>query len=678
MSTSRESKRSHPCHSSSRSARGPRMRRGAAAAVLCLFAAASRADTLHVPAQYATIQAAIDAASSGDTVLIADGIYQGLGNFNLDFGGKSITVAGENGPDKCIIECESKGRGFWFHSGETDKAVVRGLTVRHGAAAGGPLSGYGGAVACEAAGPTIRDCRFIVNRADREGGAIYAQDSVLRLENCLFEGNVSRSGGAVSAEDGSLTLIECTLRDNTADGGVGGGLLAENATLDRCTVSGNTADSNGGGVSSWRLTAIDSTFIGNFSGGHGGAADAHRTVMVRCRIRDNQTDGVGGGVRASWLSDEGSVFIGNRASEAGGAFVSIGPLLLVGSRFEGNVAENGAGGGLLAHEIRWRSAEIRNCLFIRNVAQRAGDWGPAGGAIAMANNHHVSILGCTIVGNEAVDGTAISASRVGSDPFQLTIHSCIIRGKPNLLLVYELEPDVAYSNVQGGWPGEGNIDADPRFVDPESGDYRLLPGSPCIDAGDTLIVPHQDRFDAAGAARFVDDAVAPNVGVPDPLRPMIDMGAYEHLSRDCNLNGVDDAEDIAGGFSSDCNANGLPDECEVDCDGNGVADDCDLIAGRGEDCNDNRLPDACDIAFGLSEDINANGRPDECDRVSLPGDLNCDLFIDALDIEPFVLSLVDEMEYYRRYDCSTRRGDINGDGRTNAYDIEGFISLIVP
>jgi hypothetical protein len=43
---------------------------------------------------------------------------------------------------------------------------------------------------------------------------------------------------------------------------------------------------------------------------------------------------------------------------------------------------------------------------------------------------------------------------------------------------------VAYSDVQGGWAGTGNIDADPMFVDAVGGDYHLLGDSPAIDAGD--------------------------------------------------------------------------------------------------------------------------------------------------------------------------------------------------
>ena len=102
------------------------------AAALMLLPIGALADIIRVPGDQPTIQAGIDAAANGDVVLIADGVYTGPDNKNLDFAGKAITVRSENGRNKCIIDCEDDGRAFHFHSGEGPDSVVQGLTMRNG------------------------------------------------------------------------------------------------------------------------------------------------------------------------------------------------------------------------------------------------------------------------------------------------------------------------------------------------------------------------------------------------------------------------------------------------------------------------------------------------------------------------------------------------------------------
>ena len=77
---------------------------------------------------------------------------------------------------------------------------------------------------------------------------------------------------------------------------------------------------------------------------------------------------------------------------------------------------------------------------------------------------------------------------------------------------------VYYSCVQGwtgGLQGTAVIDLDPLFVDPDNGDLRLSPDSPCIDAGDNTDVPEDITTDLDGNPRFVDDPDTPRI-VPLP------------------------------------------------------------------------------------------------------------------------------------------------------------------
>ena len=108
--------------------------------------------TIRIPDDFPTIQAGINRANTGDTVLVADGIYTGENNKDLNFGGTDIVLMSENGPHNCIIDCGLSGRGFFFDSGESAAAQVIGMTVRNG------LADYGGGIHVENAGPTFKNC----------------------------------------------------------------------------------------------------------------------------------------------------------------------------------------------------------------------------------------------------------------------------------------------------------------------------------------------------------------------------------------------------------------------------------------------------------------------------------------------------------------------------------------
>ncbi|MFQ6091634.1 MAG: hypothetical protein ACE5OR_02950 [bacterium] len=93
------------------------------------------ATTIHVPTDSATIQAGINGAVDGDTVLVADGTYTGDLNRDITFLGKAIVVMSENGPENCVIDCRTflnPHRGFLFQSGEDSNSVLKGFTITHG------------------------------------------------------------------------------------------------------------------------------------------------------------------------------------------------------------------------------------------------------------------------------------------------------------------------------------------------------------------------------------------------------------------------------------------------------------------------------------------------------------------------------------------------------------------
>ena len=170
--------------------------------------------TIRVPADYSTIQAGIDAATNGDTVLVANGTYTGAGNKNLDFKGKAITVRSENGPENTVIDCEGDGRGFYFHSGETQSSVLDGFTIINGRA------DSGGGIYCSSS-PTIINCRIIGNEAENRGGGVYfTRNESANIINCIIAGNTAVYGGAIYCSYTRTQITNCTTIGNTGRGAI--------------------------------------------------------------------------------------------------------------------------------------------------------------------------------------------------------------------------------------------------------------------------------------------------------------------------------------------------------------------------------------------------------------------------------------------------------------------------
>jgi len=232
---------------------------------LLLVSTAFATDRL-VPSVYPTIQAGINASGTGDTVIVADEVYTGRGNRDIDFNGKAITVKSENGPENCIIDCQALGYGFYFHNEEDESSVLDGFTISNGD------NLAGGGIFCDSS-PTITNCTLTGNTASGRGGAIYFQDGSPKLTNCTIIGNNggSEGGGIYCYRYSNPTISNCTIMGNTAENGGGLYLYRVSPTITNCAIAGNQAVF-GGGIYCYKSSplVLNCTISGNSAGNDGG------------------------------------------------------------------------------------------------------------------------------------------------------------------------------------------------------------------------------------------------------------------------------------------------------------------------------------------------------------------------------------------------------------------------
>ncbi|MBC8233505.1 right-handed parallel beta-helix repeat-containing protein [bacterium] len=203
----------------------------------------AEAKIIRVPADYPTIQEGIDAALTGDIVLVADGTYTGDGNKNLDFNGKAITVRSENGPESTIIDCEVSGRGFYFHSGEGIGSQVKGFTVKYADSSG---------IYCAESSPLIENNIVTNNSSSSDGGGIYCYHSSPAIQNNEITNNLANNkGGGIACEHYSSPLIENNnIMWNSALNN-GGGISSDGYSdpiIRNNQIKKNSANDEGGGI----------------------------------------------------------------------------------------------------------------------------------------------------------------------------------------------------------------------------------------------------------------------------------------------------------------------------------------------------------------------------------------------------------------------------------------------
>ncbi|MCW8809986.1 MAG: T9SS type A sorting domain-containing protein [Ignavibacteriaceae bacterium] len=384
-------------------------------------------DTLHVPGEYPTIQAAIDEAINGDIVLVAEDIYFE----NINFKGKAITVTSNfliDGNESHISNTIINGSQpshpdsasvVYFISGEDTTSVLYGLTITGGKGSiynyEGSIRRMGGGIYLVNSGARIEnniiEFNSIDHTSDSWGGGIGAVSDV--GPNYIVENNVIRNnnintpnvdynslgGGAYLYTSGYAKVVNNKIIENkiTAPTGYGGGLSpygGANFVIDNNFIDGNEVDCSTGGS---------------------GGIDIYYPHLIR-----------------------NNLIVNNSAPAGGGLYIEIPQIKK--SSLDGRASKNNS--SLVKDDV----PIIENNTIADNTAVNYG------GGVAIIYPIVPQLMNCIVWGNYA-----------SSTP-----------------QIYGVA-DVQYSDIESGYTGTGNIDSLPLF---DGSEYYLLGStSPCIDAG---------------------------------------------------------------------------------------------------------------------------------------------------------------------------------------------------
>lgn len=507
------------------------MKRAIVLMILLAGASVAISATIHVPADQPTIQAGINAASNYDTVLVADGVYIGDGNWDISLHGKPIKLMSENGPEHTIIDCiQNPGdlhRGFYIKDYETPETLVRGFTVRNGSVEGGGMRLYhtsvtienciirdngGGGIRCYASyTPTLDSVIFI----DNYGWNMTVFSANAELYNCEFKHAYVMGRGIWCTNNDSLVLDNCLFQWNEFENGAG--IFAEYEShlyLTDCVFDRNTSTVGSAIHLDFGRCSLDMTgceFTWNHSYDYGTIYAYESPVNARdCLFKNNRA------ARTAWMvrieDPRDSVRFSNCRFE-----LNRGVSLSVSDRAHSVLDSctfvwNESNYAVVEFNLYDSSPYIRNCTFAQNVMETFND-----------NPGHVvlSYLAPPTLNNSiiAFNDTAYAFLESFYAP---TLSCCNI-----------------YGNQYGDWIGDiadqlgvnGNISEDPLFCDVSELDYRLQNSSPCapennecgvlIGAGDVgcHLCGDSDGNGEVGMADIVNllNYVFMNDTPPDPI-----------------------------------------------------------------------------------------------------------------------------------------------------------------
>ena len=201
----------------------------------------------HVPTlDYPTIQAGIDSAIVGDTILVETGTYVE----NINFNGKDITVASQFlfDPDTVhmvttIIDGDQNGSVVRFENGEDSTSLFCGFTIQNGSAE------VGGGIFCDGVNPIFKNLVIKNNSGTSDGGGITLLGSSVSLENVVVKNNTAEVGAGIYCAESDLVLKNVDINNNTSLR-EGGGIQAHysNISIDSCSFTYNEAQEENGGA----------------------------------------------------------------------------------------------------------------------------------------------------------------------------------------------------------------------------------------------------------------------------------------------------------------------------------------------------------------------------------------------------------------------------------------------
>ena len=616
---------------------------------MCFTSDAFATDRL-VPSQYSTINSAISAAVTGDTVIVAPGIY----NEQMSIDSKSITIRSSGGPGVTKIDRSfASGTIFSISGATTDTVTIEGFTITRWEAqawmstSNGPtvvmrndrcLQGGSGVQLSGGADLTVEDNDWILigiiswNSYPIKGGG----SSAITLRGSTFQGLGAGQGGVVYATSGDAVVIEDSRMTGCTSGNQGGCVSATSdatVSLTRVVVENCRSTNSKGGViyaEYGAVTIADSTFRNIYSGQIGALiySEYGAVTVQRSTVSDSSSNSNGGGDQAG-----GYIHVGNAplvvadcvfrnlwspsdALKGGiiGSQTGSASMTLVRTRFEDCAARmyGGNGRGRVIHAYG-RPLTVTDCEFVGSDPPISGNQGNCyyGGAI-YAENCPYTISG-TLFERQTVSyrGGAIYAT--GSSTGSITDCTFTRCTGASHAIGFDSTTAGTWSITDSHFLGCGITNHSTRPMTVTDTTFVRDPAfaSATIDSETALATFNNCLFKNTGGSYSLNFGASGLVllnACSFCRSPIQEIYQFYIEKSPCTFN---------ANCASDCDADGLPDAYEIaigldlDCNANGIPDSCDTNSG-GADCNNNLIPDACDIANG-SPDCNLNGVLDSCE-----------------------------------------------------------------